>query len=184
MNKGSDRGQPKGLSPMSSCLPESLFKFIDFSQSNTNVSCAVYQEFYRTECNNEANFQALTFVNGTAIPKNMTDNMLPLNRNDCLGCYIDHYCKYIAKMFEIQPKLEWWLQPRLFLYFLGVSGLTMAAIGFYIYAKLSDIYPYNLVATACLTEAAIYMRFMRMIVCPSQIFVILLYAFPIYGYKI
>lgn len=114
----------------------------------------------------------------------MTENMLPLNKNDCLGCYIDHYCKYIAKMFEIQPQLEWWLQPRLFLYFLGVSGLAMASIGFYISAKLGDIYPYNLVATACLTEAAIYMRFMRMIVCPTQIFVILLYTFPLYGYDI
>ena len=87
-------------------------------------------------------------------------------------------------MFEIQPKLEWWLQPRLFLYFLGVSGLSMASIGFFIYAKLRDIYPYNLVATACLTEAAIYMRFMRMIVCPTQIFVFLLYAFPVYSYEI
>jgi len=43
----------------------------------------------------------------------------------------------------------------------------MASIGFYIQAKLSDVYPYNLIALACLTEAAIYMRFMRMIVCPS-----------------
>jgi hypothetical protein len=53
------------------------------------------------------------------------------------------------------------------LYFLATSGILMAAIGFYIQAKLGDIYPYNLIALACLTEAAIYMRFMRMIVCPS-----------------
>ena len=87
-------------------------------------------------------------------------------------------------MFEIQPKLDWWMQPRLFLYFLGASGVLMAAIGFYIYAKLRDIYPYNLIATACLTEAAIYWRFMRMIVCPTQIFVIILNLFPIYGFEI
>ena len=85
---------------------------------------------------------------------------------------------------EIQDKLEWWMQPRLFLYFLGASGLMMAAIGFYIYAKLRDIYPYNLIATACLTEAAIYWRFMRMIVCPTQIFVILINMFPVYGWEI
>ena len=64
------------------------------------------------------------------------------------------------------------------------SQTSFFSIGFFIYTKLSDIYPYNLVATACLTEAAIYMRFMRMIVCPTQIFVILLYAFPVYGYDI
>ena len=51
----------------------------------------------------------------------------------------------------------------------------MASLGFFLYAKLKDIYPYDLIAIACLTEAAIYMRFMRMIVCPSQIFVHLVY---------
>lgn len=70
-------------------------------------------------------------------------------------------------MFEPQPKAPWWLQPRLFLYFLAFSGVMMASIGFYIFARLRDIYPYNYVAAACLVEAAIYFRFMRMIVCPS-----------------
>lgn len=166
----------------STCLP-SYFNFVDFGQQANNVNCTVYQEFYRTECENEESFKDGIYGNGTLKPKNSTSDKI-LTRNECLGCYIDHYCKYIAKMFEIQPKLEWWLQPRLFLYFLGFSGMFMASIGFFIYAKLSDIYPYNLVATACLTEAAIYMRFMRMIVCPTQIFVILLYAFPVYGYDI
>ena len=85
-------------------------------------------------------------------------------------------------MFEFAPEKSWWLQPRLFLYFLGFSGVTMATIGFYIYAKLRDIYPYNLIATACLTEAAIYFRFMRIIVCPTYVYVFIIYYFPIYGW--
>ena len=84
-------------------------------------------------------------------------------------------------MFEIQPDLSWWLQPRLFIYFLAVSGVTMASIGFYIYSKLGDIYPYNFIASACLVEAAIYFRFMRMTVCPSQVYVFLAYYFPVFG---
>jgi hypothetical protein len=70
-------------------------------------------------------------------------------------------------MFEIQPDLSWWLQPRLFIYFLAVSGISMASIGFYMYSQLGDIYPYNFIASACLVEAAIYFRFMRMSVCPT-----------------
>ena len=88
---------------------------------------------------------------------------------------------YIARMFMINPQLSWWLQPRLFLYFLAISGVMMASIGFYIFARLKDIYPYNFIATSCLVEAAIYFRFMRMIVCPSQIYVFLAYYFPVYG---
>jgi hypothetical protein len=60
----------------------------------------------------------------------------------------------------------------------------MASIGFYIFWKLSDIYPYNFIATACLVEAAIYFRFMRMIVCPSQVYVFLAYYFPIFGLEV
>jgi hypothetical protein len=78
-------------------------------------------------------------------------------------------------MFEIKSDVPWWLQPRLFLYFLAVSGLVMASLGFFLYAQLKDIYPYDLVALSCLTEAAIYLRFMRMIVCPTQIFVTMVY---------
>ena len=88
---------------------------------------------------------------------------------------------YIARMFMINPQLSWWLQPRLFLYFLAISGVMMASIGFYIFARLKDIYPYNFIATSCLVEAAIYFRFMRMIVCPTQIYVFLAYYFPVYG---
>jgi hypothetical protein len=72
----------------------------------------------------------------------------------------------------------------LFLVFLGISGVINAAIGFYIFAKLRDIYPYNFIATACLTEAAIHLRLMRMIVCPSQVYVILSYSYaymPFFG---
>jgi hypothetical protein len=54
----------------------------------------------------------------------------------------------------------------------------MTLIGFYIQANLSDIYPYNLIAIACLTEAAIYMRFMRMIVCPSHIYIFIVKYLP------
>lgn len=88
-------------------------------------------------------------------------------KNECLGCYIENYCLYIARMFMINPQLSWWLQPRLFLYFLAISGIMMASVGFYIFSRLRDIYPYNFIATSCLVEAAIYFRFMRMIVCPS-----------------
>ena len=133
------------------------------------MNCSLYNElkFFKTDCENEEDFKKGREGNGTLIYKGNQTVTQPLTRNECLGCYIDHYCNYIAKMFQIQPELEWWMQPRLFLYFLGVSGLSMASIGFYIYAKLRDIYPYNLIATACLTEAAIYWRFMRMIVCPT-----------------
>lgn len=128
------------------------------------MNCEAYRQYFSKDC---AFFDS---------EKN------PVEINECLGCYIDNYCKYIAKMFEINPNESWWLQPRLFLYFLGFSGIVMASIGFYIYAKLSDIYPYNFVAYSCLVEAAIYFRFMRMIVCPSQIYVILIYYFPIFGW--
>jgi len=59
----------------------------------------------------------------------------------------------------------------------------MASIGFYIHANLSDVYPYNLIAIGCLTEAAIYMRFMRMIVCPSQIYVLIVKYLPYSFFK-
>lgn len=78
-------------------------------------------------------------------------------------------------MFDLQPDIPWWRQPRLFLYFLAVSGIVMASLGFFIYYHFSDVYPYDLIALSCLTEAAIYMRFLRMIVCPTQIFVAVAY---------
>jgi hypothetical protein len=177
-----DQRKSEEVGKSSSCLP-SYFEFIDFSQKDKGVNCTIYQDYFRTDCENEADYKAGREGDGTLTPLNNTIKV-KLTRNECLGCYIDNYCKYIAKMFEIQDKLEWWMQPRLFLYFLGASGLMMAAIGFYIYAKLRDIYPYNLIATACLTEAAIYWRFMRMIVCPTQIFVILINMFPVYGWEI
>ncbi len=98
-----------------------------------------------------------------------------MDLNECLGCYIDNYCNYIANMFNIRPGVSFWLQPRLFLFFLAACGTTMTAIGLYIYFELGNIYPYNFIAAACLTEAAIYLRFMRMIVCPAQIYVFLVY---------
>ena len=51
----------------------------------------------------------------------------------------------------------------------------MTALGFFIYYHFSDIYPYDLIALSCLTEAAIYMRWLRMIVCPTQVFVAVAY---------
>ena len=83
---------------------------VDFVQQ---VNCTTYTDFYNKECINPK-------FNSTQV-------------NECLGCYIDNYCKYIAKMFEIQPDMEWFMQPRLFLYFLAISGFTMCMLGFYLY---------------------------------------------------
>jgi hypothetical protein len=55
----------------------------------------------------------------------------------------------------------------------------LTVIGFYIYQNLKEVYPYNLIAISCLTEATIYMRFLRIFLCPSKIYIFLSYYLPI-----
>ena len=47
------------------------------------MNCEAYRQYFSKDC---------TFFDSE---KN------PVEINECLGCYIDNYCKYIAKMFEI-----------------------------------------------------------------------------------
>ncbi len=49
----------------------------------------------------------------------------------------------------------------------GIAGVIMALLGLFIYYTLGDIYPYDLIAFSCLTESAIYMRIMRITICPA-----------------
>ena len=71
------------------CIPQSLFG-VDYTKNGT-VVCSDYQDHFSNEC--------------TLFDKK--DN--PKARDECLGCFLDHYCKYIAKMFQVNPATEWYL---------------------------------------------------------------------------
>lgn len=135
---------------------------IDFTNGGV-IQCEQYQPSYRLDCQD--------FDKDTQF----------IQREECMGCYIDNYCKYTNKLFDDIPNTSYWLQPKLFLYFLALSGILMSIIGFYIFANLRDVYPYDLVAASCLVEAAIYFRFMRLAVCPSQVYYTLALFFPVMG---
>ena len=135
---------------------------IDFTNSGT-IDCEKYGPSFRLDCHN------------------FDKDMQSIEREECMGCYIDNYCKYTHKMFDDLPNTSYWLQPKLFLYFLALSGILMSVIGFYIFANIRDVYPYDLVAASCLVEAAIYFRFMRLAVCPTQVYYTLALFFPVLG---
>ena len=71
------------------CLQSSFF---NFQKPGEGVNCTQYAENFKDDCE---------YMEG--------DDPGNVKKNECLGCYIENYCKYISRMFEIQPELSWWL---------------------------------------------------------------------------
>ncbi len=102
-----------------------------------------------------------------------------LSYDECMGCFIDNHCAKIQSLYDYDPQFPWWQQPSLFQYLQAISGILLTVIGFFIYQNLKDVYPYNLIAISCLTEASIYMRFLRMFLCPLKIYKFLSFYYPL-----
>ena len=75
------------MAPTEEC-PIEFKSLIDYTKDG-ELDYSIYQEYYKGDCK---------FFESPNV-----------ERNECLGCYIDNYCRYKTKMFEPQPKAPWWL---------------------------------------------------------------------------
>ena len=78
------------------------------SVSSTN--CSIYVDYFKNDCKLVPRIrQKLPLKQDEWLLGNDQSDWVMMDLNECLGCYIDNYCNYIANMFNIRPGISFWL---------------------------------------------------------------------------